>query len=308
MMRGNNAQPIFTSDDDRHYFCLLLQESVVKYDFQIIAFCLMGNHVHLAIKLGEIPISKIVQNISFRYTRYYNYNNNLVGHLFQGRFKSILVGGHGYLRELIRYIHLNPVRAGIVDDPLNYPWSSHHSYLMHVHYDWVSRNCGLQFFGESLSEALEWYQRFILVGIGGEEEIDFKKGIANGVVGDEIFIESIQEQGVFTLNQPAEINLDVLILVVSEWARISPTSLSQLGSSHKDAYIRGVATYLAQNTTGITLMDLGEYFCRAANSLGQASRRIELKVKKSEKFRAEIENLLKKLASESREMNLKLGS
>ena len=120
LMRGNNGQLIFTSDAERCRFCLLMQEGVERYGHQILAFCFMRNHVHLAIRLGNISLSKICQNLTFRYTRFYNKRHNTIGHLFQGRFKSILVEGNCDLRKLIRYIHLNPVRAYITDNPLNY--------------------------------------------------------------------------------------------------------------------------------------------------------------------------------------------
>src|SRR5438128_178680 len=114
MLRGNNGQAVFSSDAERCKFSLLMQEGTERYGHRILAFCFMTNHVHLAIQLKDVSLSKICQNLSFRYTQYYNKRHNTIGHLFQGRFKSILVEGKRYLKELIRYIHLNPVRAKIV--------------------------------------------------------------------------------------------------------------------------------------------------------------------------------------------------
>lgn len=153
MMRGNNGQSIFSSDSERCRFCLLMQEGVERYGHRILAFCFMSNHVHLAIQLGDVSLSKICQNLAFRYTRFYNWRHKTIGYLFQGRFKSILVDGNNYLRKLIRYIHLNPIRARITDDPLNYRWSSHQAYLMQNEFTWLARDTGLQFFGESRQDA-----------------------------------------------------------------------------------------------------------------------------------------------------------
>lgn len=89
----------------------------------------MKNHVHLAIRVREIPLYKIIQNLSFRYTRYINKKKSQIGHLFQGRYKAILIDVDSYLLELVRYLHLNPVRAKLVTNPADYNWSGHNSYI-----------------------------------------------------------------------------------------------------------------------------------------------------------------------------------
>ncbi len=91
MLRGNNGNPIYYSDEDRGYLCFILQESTQKYDHSIYSFCLMNNHIHLAIKVNDSSIYCIIQNIAFRYTHYINKKYDRVGHLFQGRFKSVVV-------------------------------------------------------------------------------------------------------------------------------------------------------------------------------------------------------------------------
>ena len=110
-------------------FYHLLQEGYQRFDHRIHAFCLMSNHVHLAIEVGAIPLAPIMQNISFRYTRWINQRQKRMGHLFQGRYKALLVDQENYLSALIRYIHLNPIRAGVVKELVEFPWSSHLAYL-----------------------------------------------------------------------------------------------------------------------------------------------------------------------------------
>ncbi|HDZ62059.1 MAG TPA: transposase, partial [Nitrospirae bacterium] len=108
MVRGNGGQDIFADDEYRCRFHLLLQEGVEKFGHRIHAFCLMGNHVHLAVQVGEKPLSRIMQHLCFRYTQWVNSRQKRVGHLFQGRYKAIVVDADAYLVELVRYIHLNP--------------------------------------------------------------------------------------------------------------------------------------------------------------------------------------------------------
>jgi REP element-mobilizing transposase RayT len=120
ILRGNGGQTIFFDDKDRTRFCFLVQEGIERFGHRIHAFCLMSNHVHLAIQVGEVSLSRILQNLSFRYTRWVNGRQSRTGHLFQGRYKAVLVDADIYLQVLTRYIHLNPVRAGIVKEPEAY--------------------------------------------------------------------------------------------------------------------------------------------------------------------------------------------
>jgi REP element-mobilizing transposase RayT len=129
MLRGNGGQEIFFSQEDRFRFYLLVQEGIERYGHKVHAFCLMTTHVHLAIQVGEFGLPRIIQNLAFRYTRWGNWRQSRTGHLFQGRYKAVLVEADTYLLELTRYIHLNPVRSGIVRIPEDYPWSGHRTYL-----------------------------------------------------------------------------------------------------------------------------------------------------------------------------------
>ena len=129
MLRGNGWKNIFYTQIDRDHLEELVGEGVIRYGHRIHAYCWMRNHIHLAIQVAEEPLSKIVQNFSFRYARWVNKKKREVGHVFQGRYKSILVDKESYLLQLVRYIHLNPVRAGLIDDVKDYRWCSHGAYL-----------------------------------------------------------------------------------------------------------------------------------------------------------------------------------
>ncbi len=221
MLRGNDGQPIFFSDDDRCRMCLLIQEGVERFGHSIHSFCFMNNHIHLAVQVGETTISRIIQNLAFRYTRYINKIHKRIGHLFQGRFKSIVVEGNRYLKELVRYIHLNPVRAGLVNHPEKYPWSSHRAYLLLADYTWLTRDNVLKKFGNTQNEALTSYESYVLKGIGIESTLDFKSGHSDGILGDKEFVEDFLEtvEGV----QKREIHLSELIAKVCKHLDLSET-------------------------------------------------------------------------------------
>ncbi len=176
MLRGNGGSDIFFSDEDRFHFYLLMQEGIERFGHRIHAFCLMGNHVHLVIQVREISLSRIMQNLSFRYTRWVNARQKRTGHLFQGRFKALLVDEDSYLLTLVRYTHLNPVRAGMVSDPIEYPWSSHAVYLGDEVLPWLESQATLSQFSEHLDLARKQYVEFISQGMNEAHQPEFHCG------------------------------------------------------------------------------------------------------------------------------------
>ena len=127
--RGNQRQRIYKDDEDCRRFQALLGEVVKRHSITLYAYVLMPNHFHLLLEVGRTPLSKAMQSLLYRYTRHFNQHYRKIGHLFQGRYRAILCDRDNYLMELIRYLHLNPVRAGLISDPSRYQWSSHREYL-----------------------------------------------------------------------------------------------------------------------------------------------------------------------------------
>ncbi len=162
MLRGNNGQQIFFCDDDRVRFYLFVQEALDRCDSRIHGFCLMSNHVHLAVQVGEKPLSKLMQNIGFRYAKWINWRYERIGHLFQGRYKAILVEQETYLTELIRYIHLNPVRANLTKNVNEYLWSGHRAYLGLETIPWLTKDWVLNIFSNELNIAQRRYEEYVL--------------------------------------------------------------------------------------------------------------------------------------------------
>ena len=128
IQRGNERKNLFFSDDDRLSFVETIERTKKKYNFLLYAYCLMDNHVHLLIDDNGNDISRLVKSINISYAYYFNRTYRRCGHLFQDRFRSELVDNDGYLLEVSRYIHNNPVRAGIVKEPPEYRWSSYNIY------------------------------------------------------------------------------------------------------------------------------------------------------------------------------------
>ncbi len=129
MLRGVNQQQIFEEKEDARKFLWILRECKAISEFKLLAYCLMGNHVHLLIKEGHEPLAQIFKRIGGRYVYWFNTKYQRVGHLFQDRFKSEPVDSDEYLMAVIRYIHQNPVKAGLCKRAEDYPYSSWREYL-----------------------------------------------------------------------------------------------------------------------------------------------------------------------------------
>lgn len=127
--RGNNKEPILASALGKNYYLDLIKKYKERFSFNLYGYVIMDNHVHILLEVGIEPLSKIMQGIQQSYTQWYNSNYRRVGHVFQQRYKAILCDKDSYLLTLLKYIHSNPMRAGITET-LSCPWSSHRDYLL----------------------------------------------------------------------------------------------------------------------------------------------------------------------------------
>jgi hypothetical protein len=136
----------------------------------------MTNHIHIAIQVGETPLSRIMQNLSLRYTTWINRRMNRSGHLFQRRYKAVLVDADSYLLELVAYIHLNPVRAAMVTSPEEYRWSSHTAYLGTGIVPWLTTEQVLTMFGARRGLAVKQFSQFVGERTGDGRNKEFHQG------------------------------------------------------------------------------------------------------------------------------------
>jgi putative transposase len=160
ILRGNHEQRIFDLDADYYAFEDLLERALTRYDARVHAYCWMANHVHLAAQVGDARLGRLVQAVSSVYARRKQRRVPTTGHFFERRYRANLVDTDAYWMALVRYIHRNPVEAGIVSDPADYPWSSHRCYLGQSRRDWLTMGPTLAMFGKA-NEAIAAYSRFV---------------------------------------------------------------------------------------------------------------------------------------------------
>ena len=127
--RGNQQGDIYTDDQDRATFLRVLAAALDRGHGMLLAYCLMGNHYHLVVQTARANLSVLMRQVNANYTQRYNHRHGKVGHLFQGRYKAILVDRDAYLLAVCRYVELNPVRAGLLKDARTWPWSSLQAHL-----------------------------------------------------------------------------------------------------------------------------------------------------------------------------------
>ncbi len=191
--RGNAYQDIFLDDADREKFLELLNQTVERFNWLCHAYCLMSNHYHLLIETIDPTLSRGMRQLNGVYTQAFNRRHNRVGHVFQGRYKAILVEKEAYLLELSRYIVLNPVRAKMVKSPEEWEWSSYRATAglreapSFLTVDWI-----LGQFSDDREEAQRLYRKFVAEGVGRSPWNELKGQI---YLGSEGFIDSIPKPG-----------------------------------------------------------------------------------------------------------------
>jgi REP element-mobilizing transposase RayT len=156
-LRGNHQQPIFFSRLDRDLLDGIVAEVVDRSGLRIHAYCWMTNHLHLLMQVAEEPLGRAILRIASRYARKVQARLETTGHLFERRYHCTIVDADQYLLTLLRYIHLNPVKAGLACDPLDYQWSSHRNYLGLAGQNWVTTDFALNMLGATRSRAIAAY-------------------------------------------------------------------------------------------------------------------------------------------------------
>ncbi len=189
--RGNERKKIFLDDRDREIFLNIIKQVKDRFHWLFHSYVLMGNHYHLLVETPEANLSRGMRQLNGVYTREFNWRHARVGHLFQGRFKAILIEKDDYLVEVSRYIALNPVRANIVKKAEDWPWGS---YRASIGIDnppvWLTVEWILEQYGADRKVAAACFRRYVEKGIGGEYPTDELRG--GWILGSERFLNKVQ--------------------------------------------------------------------------------------------------------------------
>jgi REP element-mobilizing transposase RayT len=293
MLRGNVGQDIFFDAEDRHHLYLLIQRGVQRYGHRVHGFCCMSNHIHLVIQVADDPLSGIMHNLSFRYTRWINKKQARTGHVFQGRYKAILVDADRYFLELVRYIHLNPVRAGLVENPADYAWSGHRAYLGKETLPWLETDWVLSQFGKRLKTCRKRYEAFVRAGQEEGYRQAFHQGGEEGrVLADDRFLDRVLGKRVPTF--PA-VSLAEIVACVSEAYGVGEEALRGPSRNRVACEARAVIGWLSRCLGASSIKDVAIYFQRESSTFSRHIGAIDAKIKNSDTLRDRLNGYINTL-------------
>jgi len=259
--RGDRQAAIFLDDADRKAWLSTLESVCARYNFVIHGFCLMTNHYHVVLETVEGNLAQGMRVLNGAYSQYFNRRHELVGHLFQGRYRAILVQREIYLLELTRYVVLNPLRAGMVTSLEAWPWCSHFYVTGRKPTPaWLDISATLQHFGRERGAAIDAYRRFVLEGIGRDSPL---KNLQHQLIlGDEAFIAKSQD------GTPAN--------QLTAVARAQRRAVSLTLADYQDRYpSRDEAMARAYHSTAYTMTQIASHFGVSAKTVSRAVKRLE---------------------------------
>ena len=282
--RGNGRQIVFRDSADFQDRLDWLRRTVETYGWHVHAFALMNNHDHLFVETPRANLAAGMQYLNASYTGQFNRRHRRAGHLFQGRYKAVLVETEGHYGELSRYIHLNPVRAGLAERPEQWHWSSYAGYYSPRRgLPWVTYDRVLAEFGSDGVSARRAYRRFVAEGLKRPLDSPLREAIHGLVLGSQRFVERIQVLLAEQSEDPARPEL-------RQWRRVPPlariiqATADEFGEDavtwkrgrRDDSVVRAVAAWLARTRFGYPAGEVARALGYAAgSSVTQAIRRVE---------------------------------
>lgn len=262
--RGNEKRKVFFSRKDYEKFKEYLANAIEKFGFVLHGYVLMTNHYHLIIETPEKNLSKIMHYVNSSYTTYTNVKRKRNGHLFQGRFKAIVVDRDSYLLELSRYLHLNPVRANMAEKPEDYPYSSYGCFAASTGDKLVTTRTILEMISSNPAMAREKYISFVESAMGEEIESPFKKVYGGIILGNVNFVKGVlgkieddQLEKEETSNRrslrASRLPEEVISAICTHYG-IAPEEISSVGKSD----VRKICLYLLKKHTSAANREIGE--------------------------------------------------
>lgn len=288
--RGNNRQKVFMNEADYHEYLRKIRFYQRKFSVTISACCLMPNHVHFLIRRGPSPLSKFMQGLQQSYTLYFQRRYKRVGHVFQGRYKAILCDEDVYFLELVRYIHLNPIRSRIVSQPDDYPWSSHQAFRRRAEWDFIETRTTLAELGGMRS-----YLRFIRDGIQEGYRDDLHEVKDQLYLGDDRFVEKMEDSCREAVSPRWNISLGQLAYEVERSCGLEEESLRSPSRSRKLTPARDCLLYLNHTLAGFRMKEVAAFLGRDPSRLSRQWNSFLIRSLKNPKLKRKAEELANRL-------------
>ncbi len=291
--RGNEKKDIFRSIKDRDKFLSYLSSAWERHSAVFHAYCLMSNHFHLMVETPLGNLSWIMKHINGSYTTYFNVKHKRAGHLFQGRYKAILVQADTYAAELSRYIHLNPVRAKMVSTPEEYRWSSCSRYLEGTAPSWLSTSLVLGYFGTEVEDRRRNYRDYLYDAIGRESRDPLSDSVASTILGTDDFVRDIREK--YLDGKENDRELPALRDLSRGPGVAEIKALSEEAFQENERLARMAGIYLCWRYSGAKLKEIGALYGISESGVNRACSRFEKMMERNEDLRERLQRLTGKL-------------
>ena len=293
MSRGNQKQPIYTNRWDRIKFLEYFASASTRYGANIHCYCLMDNHYHLLLETPDCNLAQIMRHINGAYTAYFNAKHSRVGHLFQGRYRSILIDADTYFLALSRYIHLNPVKEGLSSSPASYEWSSYHSYVGGQKTQvWLQTDFLLSMMGDD-PEVSKRYRQYV----------DADDGIFNGlyagtfpsmaILGCQRFVDEVRDKHLSKLPASRDLPAARALRTRPEIQQIADAVANELSGDHR--LVKKMTIYLCHHFSGCSLKDIGAHFGVGESAVSENSNRFAMTLYKDQRLAEMVAGLLAEL-------------
>lgn len=285
MNQGRRGESVFPGEEDGDAFMQVVRDTVEVWNLQVAAYCLMSSHYHLLVQTPDGNLSRCMRHINGLYTQRFNKTHHKDGPLFRGRYKAVLIENDRHLLEVMRYLHRDPLRAGIVERLADYPWSSHHAYLSSApKWSWLRKDFLLAMLATRKSRRPAAYLDFMSRDEPEEIERFYSMKKLPSVLGDPAFKEWVKENFQH-LGAQKEVPESRMLALDPEEVIFLVCSLFKIDRQHLMAARRGrenlprdVAVYLSRRHCRKTLTEIGGYFGMSNYStVSSAVERIKVK-------------------------------
>jgi REP element-mobilizing transposase RayT len=302
MARGNGGQEIVCDDADRERLVEYLGREAIRCSWQVYAFVIMSNHLHAVLRTAEPNLARGMQNFLSGYANAWARRHRFSGHVFQGRYRTELVENESYLWTVTRYVHLNPVRAALVEDPAAWRWSSYPGYARDRHrLDWVAYDDLLASwaaeFGGSGSEPARTYRRYCMAGVSEPPDSPWSEAYHGWILGSQKFVDRVkamvgQEPKRERRRESRRIrglSISRVSQVVCAEYGIEPSALAVRGSRHP---ARAAIAYLARRHTPASNRELTALLgLSRPESVPNLTRRFQASLKSDPRTKQQLRRL-----------------
>lgn len=247
MCRGNNREEILKEEENKQMYLDLIKKYKKRYGFKLYAYCIMDNHVHMLIEREDVALSKIMQGIQQSYTQRYNKKYERTGHVFQQRYKAQLCNKNEYLLQLIKYIHMNPVKAGL-EEGLNYKWSSHRIYIRGEDEDLIDLEFVTGLFSKNPEKWIKIYNEFMNINNRNIENIE------KYLLDEKEYLNKKDEE----ILEKIRLDIDELIEIVCKVGEVKKENIIKRAKIKKYSDVRKAIVLLSEKYVEISNTELAK--------------------------------------------------